>query len=229
MKTRTYGNKSTARIVGILYIIGTVAGILSVPFLNARNEPDYFTKIAENPNSLVIGAVLTLVMGLALAMIPAFMFPVLKKHSQTAGVGYIIFRGALETWSHIIGAVCCLALASLGTAYAAGTDTAHLLGAGTAIKAISDSSVTAFVFGIGALIFYTALYKYKLIPKWISGFGIIAILLHIVSGVLVLFGLQENFDTGSLIMNLPIAVQEMVMAVWLIIKGFNKTEEAVQK
>jgi len=45
--------------------------------------------------------------------------------------------------------------------------------------------------------------------------------------VLVLFGLQENFDTGSLIMNLPIAVQEMVMATWLIIKGFNcenKTE-----
>jgi DMSO reductase anchor subunit len=81
--------------------------------------------------------------------------------------------------------------------------------------------VTAFVFGIGAIIFYSALYKYKLIPRWISGFGIIAILLHIISGVLVLFGLQENFDTSSFIMNLPIAVQEMVMAVWLIIKGFN--------
>ena len=225
MKTKTYGNKGTARIVGILYIIGTVAGILSVPFLKVRNEPDYLAKIAENPNSLVMGAILTLVMGLALAMIPVFMFPVIKKHSQTAGVGYIIFRGALETWSHIIGAVCYLALSSLGTAYAAGTDAAQLLGAGTAIKAISDSSVTAFVFGIGALIFYTALYKYKLIPRWISSFGIIAILLHIVSGVLVLFGLQENFDTGSMIMNLPIAVQEMVMAVWFVVKGFNKTEE----
>jgi len=41
----------------------------------------------------------------------------------------------------------------------------------------------------------------------------------------VLFGLQENFDTGSMIMNLPIAVQEMVMAVWFVVKGFNKTEE----
>jgi len=219
MTTKTYGYKSTARIVGILYIIGTIAGILSVPFLKVRNEPDYLAKIAENPNSLVMGAILTLVMGLALAMIPMFMFPILKKHNEILGIGYIIFRGALETWSHIIGAVCYLALSSLG---------ATEVGAGAAIQAIADSSVTAFVFGAGALIFYSALYKYKLIPRWISGFGIIAILLHIVSGVLVLFGLQENFDTSSLIMNLPIAVQEMVMAVWLIIKGFsceNKTEE----
>ena len=78
MKTKTYGYKGTAMLVGILYIIGTVAGILSVPFLKMRNEPDYLAKIAENPNSLVVGAILTLIMGFALAMIPAFMFPILK-------------------------------------------------------------------------------------------------------------------------------------------------------
>ena len=224
MKTKTYSYKSTARIVGILYIIGTVAGALSTSFLKVRNEPDYLAKIAENPNSLVIGAILVLIMGFALAMIPVFMFPILRKHSEVAGVGYVIFRGALETCSYIIGVVCYLALSSLGMAYAAGADTVQLLGAGAALKAITDSSVNAFIFGIGALIFYTALYKYRLIPRWISGFGIAAILLHIASGVLVLFGLQEPFDTGSLIMNLPIAVQEMLMAVWLIIKGFQITE-----
>ena len=225
MKPKTYDYKGTARIVGILYIIGTVAGTLSTAFLKVKNEPDYITKIAENPNSLVMGAILTLVMGFALALIPAFMFRILKEHSEAAGVGYVIFRGALETCTYIISAVCYLALSSLGAAYASGTqDTAQLLGAGAALKAIADSSVTAFVFGMGALIFYTALYKYKLIPRWISGFGIAAILLHIASGVLVLFGLQENFDTGSLIMNMPIAVQEMVMAVWLIIKGFRVNE-----
>jgi len=227
MKTKTCGYKNTAIIVGILYIIGTVAGILSVPFLKVRNEPDYLAKIAENPNSLVVGAILTLVMGFALAMIPAFMFPILKKYNAILGIGYIIFRGALETWSHIIGAICYLALSSLGAAFAAGTDTTQLLGAGTAINTIADSSATAFVFGIGAVIFYSALYRYRLIPRWVSGFGIIAILLHIISGVWVLFGIQENFDTGSLIMNLPIAVQEMVMAVWFIIKGFNTQETEV--
>lgn len=186
-----------------------------------RSEPDYLAKIAENPNSLVIGVVLTLIMGFALAMIPMFIFPVLKKYSEAAGIGYIIFRGGLETCTYIISAVCYLALASLGTAYAAGGDTTQLLGAGEAVKAIADSYVGTFAFGIGTLIFYFALYKYKLIPRWISGFGLIAVLLHIASGVLVMFGLQEPFDTGSMIMNLPIAVQEMVMEVWLIIKGFR--------
>jgi hypothetical protein len=214
--------KKTARIVGILYIIGTVAGILSVPFLNAVKSADYLAEIAGNPNALVIGAVLELVMGFALAMIPVFMLPILRKHSEVAGVGYVIFRGALETCSYIIQAVCFLALSSLGAAYAAsGQGAAQLLGSGAALKAITDSSVTAFVFGAGALIFYTALYKYKLLPRWLSCFGIIAILLHIASGMLVLFGVQENFDTGNLVMNLPIAVQEMVMAVWLIVKGFR--------
>jgi len=212
--------KSTARIVGILYIIGTVAGIMSVPFLQVRNGPDYLVKIAENPNSLVVGAILILVMGFALAMIPAFMFPVLRKHSEVAGVGYIVFRGALETCTNIINAVSALALASLGKVYAAGVQYID----GASLKAIADSSVNAFAFGAGALILYAALYKYRLIPRWITVFGLIAILLHIISGVLVLFGLQENFNTGSLIMNLPIAVQEMVMAVWLIVKGFTKQE-----
>ena len=228
MKTKTYDYKGTARIVGILYIVGTVAGVLSTSFLKVRNEPDYLAKLAENPNALVVGAILTLLMGFALAMIPAFMFPILRKRNEAASVGYVIFRGGLETCTYIISAVCYLALSALGTAYAAGGDMAQLLGAGSALKAIADSSMGAFVFGVGALIFYTVLYKYKLIPKWMSGFGIIAILLHITSGVLVLFGLQEPFDTGSMIMNLPIAVQEMVMAVWLMIKGFNITEEGAK-
>ena len=217
--------KSNARIVGILYVIGTLAGILSVPFLAVRNEPNYLVKIAENPNLLVAGAILTLVMGFALALIPVFMFPVLKKHSEVAGIGYLIFRSALETCTYLISAVCAVALASLGAAYAAGTqDAGSLQGAGTALKAIADSSVGAFVFGTGALILYTALYKYQLIPRWISAFGIVAVLLHVASDGLMLFGLQEAFDTGSLAMNLPIAVQEMLMAVWLIIKGFYVTE-----
>ena len=224
MKTKTCDYKDTARIVGILYIIGTVGGALSTSFLKARNEPDYLARIAENPNSLVVGAILTLLMGFALALIPAFMFPILRRHSEAASVGYIIFRGGLETCTYIISAVCYLALSSLGAAYAAGADTARLLGAGEAINAIANSSVGAFAFGIGALILYVALYKYKLIPRWLSGFGFIAVLLHIASGVLVLFRLQEPFDTGSMIMNLPIAVQEMVMAVWLIIKGFQVVE-----
>ena len=225
MNTETYGCKGTARIVGILYIIGTVAGVLSVRFLNVRNEPEYLSRIAEDTNALVAGAILTLVMGIALALIPVFIFRILKTFSVAAGVGYVVFRGALETCTYIISAVCYLALSALGAAYASGAqDAANLLSAGATLNAIADSSVTVFFFTAGALIFYTALYKYKLVPRWISGIGIIAVLLHFASGIMTISGLQENFDTGSLIMNMPIAAQEMILALWLIVKGFRVTE-----
>jgi len=225
LASKAYGYKNTARIVGILYIIGTFAGVLSVPFLKIRNEPDYLTRIAENPNLLITGALLVLIMAFALALIPMFMFPVLRKYSEPAGIGYVIFRGALETGTYIISVICYLELASLAVLAATGTsDSAHFLAIGTTLNTIADLPVGAFVFGIGALIFYIALYRYRLIPRWLSALGLIAVLLHIASGALVLFGLQEAFDTGSLSMNLPIALQEMVMAVWLIIKGFQISE-----
>lgn len=69
--------------------------------------------------------------------------------------------------------------------------------------------------------------QYRLLPKWISLWGILAILLHIAAGILVLLGLQKDMDTASLVMNLPIAVQEMVMAVWLVAKGFNTGEQSL--
>ena len=67
------------------------------------------------------------------------------------------------------------------------------------LNKIPDFPMGAFTFGIGALIFYYALFKYKLIPRWIPAFGIAAVLLHIISGALVLLGVQKNFDIGSLI------------------------------
>ena len=225
MKIETYGCKGTARIVGILYIIGTIAGVLSVRFLNVRNGPEYLSRISEDTNAFVVGAILTLVMGIALALIPVFMFRILKALCVAVGIGYVVFRGALETCTYIISAVCYLALSSIGAAYASGMqDATSLLSAGMSLNALADSSVTVFFFTTGALIFYATLYKYKLVPRWISGIGIIAVFLHFASGIMTLSGLQENFDTGSLIMNMPIAAQEMILALWLIVKGFRVTE-----
>ena len=231
MESKTCDYKGIARIVGILYIIGTLAGALSAQFLKVKDMPDYLTQIAINPAYFLTGAVLTLVMGFALAMIPVFMFPILKQYSEAAAIGYVVFRGALETFTYIISAICYIALSSLGMAFAeAGTqETTYYLCTGEPLKAIIDTPVTAFVFGAGALILYTTLCKYRLIPRWISGFGIVGAMLHIASGALVLLGLQETFDAGSLAMNLPIAVQEMLMAVWLIIKGFQVTETNYRK
>ena len=76
------------------------------------------------------------------------------------------------------------------------------------------------VFAIGALIFYTALYQSKLVPRWISGWGWIAAILIMISALMTMFEVNLPETMFGLLV-LPIAVQEMVMAIWLIIKGFN--------
>src|SRR6186997_1042058 len=87
-------SRKTAIIVGVLYIIGTVAGVLSLVFAGPiLNGPDYLIKISANENQIIMGALFVITMGLALAMIPAVMFPILKKHHEGLAVGYVVFRG----------------------------------------------------------------------------------------------------------------------------------------
>jgi hypothetical protein len=68
---------------------------------------------------------------------------------------------------------------------------------------------------------YYLLYQSKLIPRWISAWGVFAILLSIAANFLIMFRLQSASSTIDTVMHLPLFVQEMVMAVWLIVKGFN--------
>jgi len=217
-------NRKAAIIVGVLFIIGTVAGILSVVFTSSiLNAPDYLMKVSANENKIIIGALFILVMGFVLAMVPVIMFPIFKKHNETLAIGYVVFRGALETITSIIIAISWLLLLPLSQEYvkAVSPDTSYFQTFGTLLQRVTQLPMPVFVFGLGALIFYYLLYQSKLIPRWLSVWGIIAIILHLITGVLILFGAQSDFSTSNLIMNFPIFLQEMVMAVWLIVKGFN--------
>lgn len=220
------GYKRAARLVGILYIIGTVAGILSYAFvLPILDNDDYLTEIAAHENQMVMGSLLVATMGLALAMIPAVMFPILKKQHETLAVGYVIFRGALETVTYLIAITFWLLLITVGREYADADplDVASLSSLGTILKDGSDSvgQVTPIVFTIGAMMFYTMLYRTNLVPRWLSGWGIIGDIPYFVTPLLVLFGVIEANSTFATLLQMPLALQEMVLAVWLIVKGFN--------
>lgn len=71
-------NRKTARIVGVLFIIATEAGILSLVFSGSIYDPDYLTKVSANENQVIIGALLVLIMGAAVASIPFMMFPIFR-------------------------------------------------------------------------------------------------------------------------------------------------------
>jgi hypothetical protein len=218
--------RKTATLVGVLYIIGTVAGILSVvltgPILAG---PDYFMKISANQTRFIIGALCILVMGLALVMIPMLMYPILKRWNEPLALGYIVFRGALETGFYIAMTVALLILVPLSQAYgkAGAPDASSFQALGTLVLAGRDilDPLNAVIFPLGALMFYYLLYQSNLIPRWISGWGLIGIVPFLAASLLVLFGYLDPMSSVRNLLYLPLALQEMVMAVWLIVKGFN--------
>jgi hypothetical protein len=85
----------------------------------------------------------------------------------------------------------------------------------------SLGQVAVLTFGLGGLMYYWVFYRSRLVPRWLSAWGLVAVTSVMVSGLLVMLGLVESFSPPQLVLALPIAVQEMVLAVWLIAKGFN--------
>jgi len=220
-------NKKTARAVGALFIIGTVAGILSrVVTGPIQNSQDYLVSVPANETRLVVGALFVLMMGLALAMVPVLMFPILRKHNETLALGYVVFRGGLEAVTYLAIATSWLLLVPLSQIYAqAGDlDASNVQALGTLLlEAKEIGSILTIVFCLGALIFNYLLYQTKLVPRWLSGWGLIAIVPYLAAGLLSMFGIVNALSPIYAILNFPLALQEMVLAVWLIVRGFNSS------
>jgi hypothetical protein len=218
--------RKTATLVGILFIIGTVAGILSVVCTQAiLGDPGFLAKVSGNENQIALGALFVLLMGLSLAMVPVVMYPILKKYNEALAVGYVVFRGGLETFTYMITIICWLLLAPVSQQFAqAGAAQANVQTLGDLLRKAAEtgSTLTAIVFPLGGLMLYYILYRSNLIPRWISVWGMVAVILHLLStGLAPMFGLLDSMSPLQTAANLPIFLQEMVMAVWLIAKGFN--------
>jgi len=215
-------HKTAARIVGVLFIIGTAAGILSVVFgASILDDADYLVKISENENQMVLGAFSVLVMGLALAMIPVVMFPIFRKYNETLAVGYVVFRGALEAVAYILIVLSWLLLITVSQEYVkAGTpDASHFqtLGALLQEAGVWIDPILGLTFCLGALMFYYLWFKSRLIPRWLSGWGLIGAAISLAAALINMFGPSAEY------LEFPLALNEMVLALWLIVKGFNSS------
>jgi len=221
----TYRKK--AIIVGVLFITATVASslyyIILDPILNA---PDYLIKVSENASHVIIGVLLYLIDCVAVVVIPIMLFPIFKKYNETLALGYVGFR-IIESVTLIVGHISLLSLLTLSQAYvqAAVPDASCFQALGALLLSVIDWTHllgVEIVFALTPLILNYLLYRSKLVPRFISVWGFIGAILLLASGLLGMFG-HSPTSSISLFFTIPIAVQEMVFAVWLIVKGFNSS------
>ncbi len=212
-------DRKAAVWIGVLYIIGTVALVLSfVVTGGVLTGPDVLAQVAAQPNQVAVGALLVLLAGFSLAMVPVVFWPIGRRYNETLAMGYVVFRGAIETVIYIGGALGWLLLIPLS----AQPDAAPLAGLVRTADPVIWEQVGVIPFALGALMFYVLLYQSRLVPRWLSAWGLVGAVLYIVPALGSMFGLSLD------VLMAPLALQEMVMAVWLIAKGFSPSAIAAE-
>lgn len=207
-------------------ITATGAGILSASFMGPiLGSPDYLVKISANEIHVITGALFTLIMGFAGAGISISLYPILRRHNEGLAIGSVSFR-IIEGMLWTINAIGLLLLLTLSqeSGKAGAPSLSYFQSTGVLLRAAGDwvSNVVALLaWCLGALMYYYVFYQARLIPRWLSVWGLIGIMLTLGACMLVLFRLLNPGSTIQTALFLPIALQEMVLAVWLIIKGFN--------
>jgi len=211
--------------VGVLFIIADLVGFMSLPFIEPMNATNYLVSVSTNANLVTTAALLLFIGGAAAIGIGISLYPVLKKHNEGLALGAAGFRiveGALD-FIAVIGLLVIIIL-SQQFVNAGAPDSSYFQTLGELIDGgyhLTSSVVKLMAFSIGALLYYIIFYRTKLVPRWLSGWGIVAAIFTMLSALLTMYGLIAPFSTAQVILNLPILPQELVLAVWLIVKGFN--------
>lgn len=225
--------RKNAVMAGVLYFLGTVFGVLgtiiggkvltSIVTIKPLVGVDILSLVAADSSRLTVGAFFYLMMGISLAAMTVFLYPIFRKDSEELAMGMVIFRGTLEGAWYFISTLSILALVVLGNEYiTTGTDSAALQSLGNVLYQFQYrlAPVGTILFLIGATCLYLSFYRTRLIPRWLTVWGLIGVVFYMAYALLQLF----HIDTGyEFYMEMVLAPQEMVMAVWLIVKGFNQS------
>lgn len=221
--TRLREYRGAAIAAGVLYIIGSVAGILSKTVLaDVSGASDPIASASTQQGAVVTGAVLILVMGLSLAFIPVVLLPVLRPVSEFLAYGYLVIRGAVETACYVVLATGVLSLAVLGgleSSGEVGPELGRLL-----VEGEGAATVTTLVFCLGATLFYVALFRSGIAPRWLAGWGLVGIPIYALAALLAAYGAVETNSMAQNLLYMPLALQEMALAIWMIARGFRPAQ-----
>jgi Domain of unknown function (DUF4386) len=221
-------NKIAAKIVGVLFILAAVTAIIGLALYKPiLNGPDYLINGSEHANQVILGAVMELILVIAAIGTATVMFPFLRKYNESMALGHVCFR-FLEAVIIIVGVISVLSLLTLSREFvAAGApDTNSFHTSGTVLKAIHDWTFLLgpnFMLGINTLLYSYIFYKSRLVPRFIAVLGMTGGTLIFLCALLVMFGAFPQLSFWGAILAVPVFANEMILAVWLLVKGFNES------
>jgi hypothetical protein len=217
-------NKMIARVVGVLFIAATALAVIGDRLLRPiRDADDSLTSFATHEDRVILGMWTELLLGASVVAIAVALAPILRQRNPRLALGYVAAR-ILEAAVIIAGGISSLMLFTLSENYVEGgaqnsPGFEPVAGVLLSVRDWTDALGPSIIFAMTALILYTALYQSQLVPRWLSVWGLVGAILLLVAGTLALYG-ESPTSTLSIVLTAPIGIQEMVLAGWLIVKGF---------
>ena len=211
-----------AMTAGVLFIAATATSLIATAFLGSfLDGPGFLAAVGLHQDRLLAAALFQLLAAFTSATIAVTLYPVLRQHAAGMALGAVAFR-LIEGVFYALSAAGTMILVSLSGQLTAG---ASVNASADLVRDLRDSAgcVGYLAFCTGATLYYLVFYRSQLIPRWFSAWGLAGTVLSLVSGLLVLFQSIAVLSSTQVVLNLPIATQEMVLAVWLIVKGFSPT------
>jgi hypothetical protein len=215
--------RKIAIIVGVLFIIDLMMNAIGSTLIeNILDTPDYLIGLSANRNIVMTGVLFETISAICLVSIGIMMYPILKRHSETTARGYFGIR-IIETVIAVGFVISHLLLFALSQEFvrSGAMDANHFQTLGTLLKEGHDYNYQIYLvfYSLSCLLLFGLFYKARLVPRFISVWGLCAVGLSLTGLVADMYG----SGVGMEIYAMPLGLCQIFLALWLIVKGFNSS------
>jgi hypothetical protein len=212
----------TARIIGALYLISNATFLIGATMLiePSLSAADFLQQVQVNSTQVILGSLLEIINGVAYMGIAILIYPILRQRFESLALGYVSFR-IIEFVTQIAASAIPLILVTVSGALA-GTAVPQAQALGELLLATRywTYEMLYLVFCVSALMLYYMFYQTRLIPRFLSLWGLIAAVLVLINTLFEIFGVELG-TAFSMVTGLPMLLNELFLGVWLIVKGFS--------
>ncbi|WP_204438611.1 DUF4386 family protein [Amphibacillus cookii] len=203
-----------------------VFGIFSsIPVLE---EADYLVKLPAIESQVLIATFFQASMAVVYVMIAVLFYSIIKWYNKTLAITYFGFRMIGAGFLFLgIGFLLLLLWLSQSVLAVGQTDLlsveiiAELLRQG---RDIVNHIGMILPWSIGGFILYVCLFKMRIIPRYLALWGIVGSVLTFVATIILMLNVISLMDPFYFLLNAPLALGELVFAIFLIFKGFTPLE-----
>jgi len=220
-------------VIAALFVLTAATSIPAAFVLDPMlNAPNYLAWIFPNKAVVVLDTLLWSFNNIGIVFIAVFALPLLRKLDEALAVGYLATR-IIEGTIMMFGIVATLLLIPLSQEFlqAGAPHGSWFLTLGDVLKQakfLGLSEVSAPLLGLGGLLFTWMLFRYRLVPRFISVVGLIGyalVFLYSIPGWFDLINLSPGASGAWGVLALPVAVFEIILLpFWLLFRGFKMPE-----